>query len=129
MGTKKPETTSSNIEVGSMTNAAIQQSSPGATQSLTFTSQKKVDVAEIVKEMVALLDKLGLSADLEKEAKADIGTVQAQMTKVEPSPGIIKEALKSLKNVLEGATNSAAAAGMTEAVHALIEKIKSILAS
>jgi hypothetical protein len=58
------------------------------------------------------IDTLGLPADTRSEIDADLTTVEAQSKSPKPRVPIIKEALKSIRSVLENAAGSAAGAAL-----------------
>ncbi|CAM2161448.1 AbiTii domain-containing protein [Paraburkholderia sacchari] len=93
-----------------MSNSQVQQ---GASQSSqTFVQQQAVDataIASFITELRKQLDTLGLSEDARQEIEADIATVEVQGRSPKPRVLIIKEALKSIRSILENAAGGALA--------------------
>lgn len=84
--------------IGTMNNSQLQQSSSGAQ---TYTNG---DVAPLLSLMEELISRLGeLPEDLRGEARSDVETVISQVNSPKPKAGIIKEAIKSLRSILENA--------------------------
>jgi capsule polysaccharide export protein KpsE/RkpR len=95
-----------------MSHSQIQQ---GTTHSSQTFSQQQTDLAAVASfaaELRKQIDTLGLPADTRSEIDADLTTVEAQSKSPKPRVPIIKEALKSIRSVLENAACSAAGAAL-----------------
>ncbi|WP_186057545.1 hypothetical protein [Burkholderia gladioli] len=93
--------------IQSMTNSQVQQATTASTQSLIV---KEVDVEAVSKLMQSLrqsLDDFTLNSDQRAEIEADITTVSAQAASPKPRFAVIKEAMHSMRSVLENAAGSA----------------------
>ena len=69
------------------------------------------DLESIAKFLAALreaLPKLALSSEDQTELKAEVDTIEAQAKSPRPKPSIIKEGLRSVRSILEGAAGGAA---------------------
>ena len=117
----------SSISVGKMTNSAIQQNSPGAVQSLTFTQENRDDVQEIVAAIVSAVDQLGLGDDDRSDLLADVETIQAQLKKSSPNPSLIRSCLEGVKSGLSEVATSAASSGAASLAKGLIDKLGQFL--
>ena len=83
----------------------------GTIESVQIAVSESLDV-EALKEFVRLLSSkltdLELSAEKRTEAESDIKTIEAQISSPNPKRGIIGEALKSLRVILENASGTVA---------------------
>ena len=118
---------STSINIGTMTKSAIQQNSPGAIQSVTFTQEHRNDVEEIVAALMSAIDQLGLGDDDESDLLADAETIQAQLKKSSPSPSMIRSCLEGLKGGLSKVATSAASSGAAALANGLIDRIGNYL--
>lgn len=92
---------SNSITIGVMTGSAIQQGSPNATQIVSIS----LDFGEVKRAVAAFeaaMDAAGLPAASVAELNGDIATIRAQLSKASPMPGILQEAGRSMRNVVEG---------------------------
>lgn len=89
------------INIGTMTGSAIQHGSPGATQSVQFNLE--IDEA---KSALAAFEAAIKTVQLPKpqldEVTAELSTIAAQLSKASPSPVILQEAGRSIRNIVEG---------------------------
>jgi len=112
-----PPMASNTITIGNMTGSTIQQGSPNSTQ-----QQVAINVASADKALADLEQSLAeseVAADTLAEMKADIQTIRAQMAKPSPSMTIVREAGKSLRNVVEGGVGGMLTPAATAAAKAL----------
>jgi len=100
------------IHIGQMSNSQIQQGTVGGTQSGTFASLDLAAVAEFIAGLKTTIPELGLAGDNLVVAQSDIATVEAQLLSPRPKTEIIKESLRSLRNIAKGAVGSLAASGI-----------------
>ena len=91
--------------IGSMQNSQLQQDSSNATQSLNVT-QNSVDLADFIKELKKSIPDLNLGLEDLDELKAEVSTIEHQRSSPKPKNLIISESLKSIRNILEGATGN-----------------------
>lgn len=117
----------SSINIGTMTNSAIQQNSPGAVQSLALTQKHWNDVEEIVTAIVSAIDQLGLSDGDKSDLLADAETIQAQLKKSSPNTSLIRSCLEGVKSGLSKAVTSAASSGASALAKGLIGQIGTFL--
>ena len=106
------------INIGSMTNSAVQQGSPGATQSQSIVI--KVDEA---KAAIAALEaghgELNLTAEKLSDLQSDLDTIKAQLAKTAPSHSIVREAARSVRTIVEGAVGGMLTPSIVTAIVAL----------
>ena len=103
--TKKSEQerASNVVKVGSMTNSALQQDSPGASQNLNIGSTgPKAETDQVVNEVLAAIEQLGLDEGQKAEMRAEAETIQAQMKLEKPKPLVIKACLEGIKGIILG---------------------------
>lgn len=108
------------IHIGQMSNSQIQQGTAGSTQSGTFASLDLAAVAEFVEGVKTMLPGLGLTGDDEAEVQTDITTIETQLSSPRPKAEIIKESLRSIRNIAEGAVGSMAASGIIAGIAKLL---------
>lgn len=97
---------------------SVVQVGDGNVQNVNQTNLK--EVSNLLKNIKESLDDLQLDEDNENELNAGIGTIESQMSLQQPNQVIIKESLKSIRNVLEGCAGSAIAPVLVGAVTKLI---------
>ena len=95
------------INVGTMTNSVIQQSSPSGAQNINFGAEEKADLKSFLLELKQSLDQLNLASDEQNEIIADINTAEVQVDSPKPKTNILRESLKSIRAILEGAAANA----------------------
>jgi hypothetical protein len=100
------------IHIEQMSHSQIQQGTAGSTQSGIFTSLDLAAVTECVRGVKAQLPQLGLTSDDEAVAQSDIATIETQLSSPRPKVEIIKESLRSIRNIAEGTVGSLAASGI-----------------
>jgi len=108
------------IHVEQMFHSQIQQGTADSTQSGTFASLDLAAVAEFVGGLKAVVSQLGLSGDDEAVAQSDIATIETQLSSPQPKVEIIKESLRSIRNIAEGTVGSMAASGIVAGVAKLL---------
>jgi hypothetical protein len=96
-----PPVAGNSIVIGNMTGSTIQQGSPGAKQSVEIT----LNVEEMRKALEVF--EAGLAASTVPREKidqltAELETIRAQLKKPSPSRLILREAGKSIRNIVEG---------------------------
>jgi len=115
------------IRIETMTNSAIQQASPGAVQSLSFTYEKRNDLREIVEAIVTAVDQLNLNDEEQTDLVADAESIEAQLKKSKPNPSLIQGCLEGMKTTLTKAASAAATSGAAALANGLIERIVTYL--
>ena len=91
--------------IGQMTNSQLQQGSIDSNQILEV--KDGIDMSELSNFIDILLkniNELSLSSDQSSELKADIQTIESQISSSKPKFSIIREGLKSIKNILQATT-------------------------
>lgn len=112
------------MHVGTMTNSPVQQGGVQSTQnqSVTYNAQDIADLTRLVSEVLSHLGELHLDATQKRKAEAQIATLQAQLAD-EPDPVIVKQAGRTLRNILEGAAGSLLATAAQPTVWAWIHQV------
>lgn len=108
------------INVGSMHNSQITQGAFGSSQSNHISSPDLQSLKDFLETASGIVSKLELGEDAEREIKADLATLHAQVDSTKPKTGIIHECLSSVRRILEGAAGKAAADALLPPVIALI---------
>ena len=90
--------------IGSMHNSQLQQSNSG-NQSLDVR-QGFAELTEVLEQLKANIDSYGLRQEEKEEILADAESISAQVRSPNPKLGILGQALKSVRAVLEGATGN-----------------------
>lgn len=108
------------IHIEQMSHSQIQQGTAGSMQSGTFTSLDLAAVAEFVRGLTDQLPGLGLADEDDAVARGDIATIETQLSSPRPKVDIIKESLRSIRNVAEGTVGSMAASGIIAAIAKLL---------
>jgi hypothetical protein len=111
-----PQVSNAIINTGPMINSVVQQGSPGATQNVTM----KIDEAKAaIAAIEANSGNLGLPADKLSDLQSDLATITAQLAKAMPSPSIVTEAARSVRNIVEGAVGGMITPAVTAVLMAL----------
>jgi hypothetical protein len=101
------------INVGQLHNSQLQVGSPGSTQ--VQNNETQVDL-DSLHELIAALENVTVSAKLDQaaisELRAEISTLKAQVSSPKPKVGIVAEAVKSARNIVEGAASGLLNAGL-----------------
>jgi len=108
------------ISVGQMNSSQIQQSSPKATQIFTIGENRSKELEEVIQSLKESIDQLGLDLQQMNDLKAEIRTIEAQMSASKPKATIITECLGSIRRILEGAAGSVIASGLLSKITALL---------
>lgn len=88
--------------------------------------QPGIDVIELtalVRELAALVARLGLSEDEQRAAALDLETVEVQLRSPQPNRAVLREALKSVRTIVEGAIGGAATPEVADLVHRLAHAV------
>jgi len=89
------------ISIESMTNSSIQQGTTGSTilQTIELTDVKQLN--EIVEQLKAIASNPDIDTDHSKELISEIQTLESQARSPRPKKVIIRESLKTVRNILE----------------------------
>ena len=108
------------IHIEKMSHSLIQQGTEGSTQSGTFTSLDPAAVAEFIRGLKTQIPQVGLTGDDAAEVQSDIATIESQLSSPRPKAEIIKESLRSIRNIAEGTVGSMAASGIIAGIAKLL---------
>jgi hypothetical protein len=99
------------ITIGTMTNSQISQGSQSSpqTQTISLTPEQLGDLVKFVREFRQALPKLNLPEADQREAEAELQTVEAQANSTKPKHVVIKSTLDTLKEILLRVGSSVAA--------------------
>lgn len=108
------------IHVGKMINSQVQQASPGAQQMIAISIQLQQDIKKFLEELKESMDKIELNLEQKSDVNAEICTIEAQMKSTKPKSSMVRESLKSIKNILEGAAGGVVANSLIQNIAPLI---------
>ncbi len=112
------------IYAENIVNTAIQQGSPGATQSFTVTTQSNLqELQTFLRSLRDSVDQLGLDEEQQAELEADIQTLEAQVKSPKPKDEVIKPGLLSITRILEGTVAGASGSGLFEAAKIILSNM------
>lgn len=89
------------INIGTMTNSTLQQSTNNSTINFQLDAGKLQDIDALLTSINQIKDKLNLPINLYQELLSEIQTVQIQKQSPKPKSTIITESLKSMRTILE----------------------------
>lgn len=108
------------INIHHMEGSQIQQGTIGSIQQGTFSIENEKQLSEFIKLLKTKLHELEISRVDKSEIEADVLTIEAQIKSSRPKTGIIRESLKSIKRILEGASSGVIATGLLKLLSTLL---------
>lgn len=93
--------THNTINAKQIIGSAVMQDSPQATQSMASTFESEA-VRDALRVFEAAIQGANVPPAIRDELAADVETIRAQLKKPSPSQNIVREAGKSLRNIVEG---------------------------
>ncbi len=109
----------------------VENSEIGGSLTQEALNAKKEGIEDVLKQVLAAVESLGLAEDDRADVKARAETAQAEMKAKTPKPVIVTESLKSIWETLKGAAaaaaTTAAASGAGLLVKGLMDKIAGLL--
>jgi hypothetical protein len=123
----QPKDSANVVSAETIKQTAIQQGSPQATQTVSFTVGAKQDLEVIISRLIASLDQLGLDARQMAEVKANAEAVQALLKTEKPKASVVRECLVSIKDILQASATVAAASGAGQLVTTLLHEMNKAL--
>jgi hypothetical protein len=102
------------LHVQSMVGSQIQQGTHGSTQSQTqsISQNDTAAIQALLTQLQENLGQLGLTPEALDEAESELQTVEAQLRSSKPKQAILRESLRTLRNLVEGVASNALAAGV-----------------
>ena len=123
MAKKQQDVAKNVLHVGTISQSAIQQGSPDATQTVTITQEVKNNLGNLIQKLSASIDDLGLDGSDKADLQANIKTIQDGLTKgVEPS--IWRRSWNGVVETLKKCAIAAASSGASQLVTDLLEGIR-----
>ena len=107
-----------------MNNSSIQQGNVGSTQNNYFPTENLGDLKVLISRIEELTS-LIQDKDLLSEIESENNTLKLQVNSPKPKSGIIRESLKSLKNIFTKVVTDSTTTGLVELINSLMEKIPS----
>ena len=77
-------------------------------------------VSQLIRDLKTKLPDLRLPDDDERAVASDIATIEAQVLSPRPKIEVIRECLRSIRNIAEGTAGSMVAAGIIEGITRLL---------
>jgi len=93
---------------GAVHSPQIQQGNQVAIQFSSLTKENIDDISSFIVKLKNELASIDLDAVAQGELDSEIATVEAQINSPKPKPKIVKESMRSIRTVLEGASGSVA---------------------
>ena len=90
-----------------MVNSQIQEGTSGLTQILRPSTFNLDEVRSLVEDLQLSMSRFDLGVNEREELSQEVATLKAQLQSPKPKSTIIRESLRSIRNILEGATGSA----------------------
>jgi murein L,D-transpeptidase YcbB/YkuD len=90
-------------------------------------SDKKQQINDVLKEVLAAVEKMGLKKDEKADLKAHTKTAQAQMKAKKPEPTIMSACLGSIWGTLKKVATTAAVSGAGKLAMVLLDKIRAFM--
>lgn len=104
-----------NNHIGEMHNSQLQQHAQHSSQTLNAGLDASA-LQALVKDLKEAATKLSLQPERAQELAAELATLHSQAGSPKPKIGIVRESLKSVRTILEGAAGSVAATAVGERV-------------
>lgn len=101
-------------------NSQIQQGSAHSTQSIVAVLPDVRALRDLVQHLSDEAPKLGLAHADSAQLNAELQTVDTQLSSPRPNRSVIQEALRSIRNILEGCVGSILATGLLNEIGALL---------
>lgn len=99
--------------IGTMINSQLQQNTEHSTQTLNVEEFNVESLHSLISDLEKLQEEVQDPA-AKQELASEIEVLQSQVKSPNPKQGIIKEALKSVRNIAEGTTGSLVASGILQ---------------
>jgi len=111
------------MHVGSMQNSPVQQGGAQSMQQQTiaYCDTEIADLSRFVNELASHLEELPIDAGQKRRVDAQLATLKAQLSD-EPDPVIVRQAGRTLRNILEGAIGSLLASAAQPTVWVWIDE-------
>lgn len=88
---------------GSINSSQIAQGNTHSSQVMSVKGCQPEELTKFINALKLAVPNLQTSDDEKAEVSAEIATIEAQVQSPKPKPGIIREGLKSIRTILEGA--------------------------
>ena len=112
-----------NFHIGHMSQSQIQSASNGSTQTLTAGNLPVEDVRKLIELLRGNIDALGVGPREKDQLQADLAAIEPQLTAPQPNPGMLREGLRSIRTILEGAGGNLIASGVLHQMAALFASL------
>lgn len=117
------------IHIGSAVGSPIMVDSPGALQSVTFTSNQTVDLRKVLGQLLQDVDGLEIEPEAKAELKHDAEYLDKKLEAGKAKPGFVRECLDGIKSQLATAASKAAASGVASKVGKCAQMVQDFYAT
>jgi hypothetical protein len=100
------------INVQTMTGSIIQQGTEGSSATITLGSSELAQIRNLLAEINNSIVSFDLSGDQAAELRADVASIDAQLQSPKPKCSVIREALSSIRAIMEGITANVVTSSM-----------------
>lgn len=107
---------------GEISNSQIQQNTVNSTQTMRFENIDIKRIKDLVELLKGNIDNLELDETKREIVESEVMTINAQVKSPKTNSLIICESLKTIRNVLEGATGSLIASGLLYQISQVLAK-------
>jgi AbiTii len=105
---------------GPVGNSQIQQGSAHSTQSMSVAGLDVKALTEFMASLNTYIADLKLGMTETRQVQADVSTVETQLSSPRPNHVILRESLRSIRNILEGCAGSLLASGLVFEINKLL---------
>jgi hypothetical protein len=115
-----PLAMNNSVTIGVMSGGMLQQGTLHSTQTANFNREEARDA---LRSFADAIKAISLTHEARSELEADVATLKAQLDKATPSPSILHETGRSLRNLVEGTVAGLLTAPATQAAQSLFRAI------
>ena len=108
---------------GNTSQLQIQQGTNQSTQEGKFSSDISKELERFINDMKKILKPLKLDNSDHEEVKAELVTLEAQVSSSRPKINVIGQSLKTIRTVLEGAAGNVLASGLIQKIPELLQML------
>ncbi len=95
------------LNIGQVIGSNVQQGTIGSSQTLNLNPEALAQIKAFLANLSQSIRTLSLDTNDKTELEADVNTLKSQVESPKPKPTIVRDALSSIKRILEGAAGGA----------------------
>jgi hypothetical protein len=111
------------LSVGSMTGSQVQQAGAGSAFAGTLSDVDLGKLRSLILDIKAVFADPSTNADVRAQLEPQVVTLDAQVCAPRPNKVIVREALNSVRNILEGMAGSLLASGLLSRIHEWLARL------